>query len=224
MYSRNILKCTSPHIYVCWYRVTGVTNGNISSKENLWHRDKISNIVGCQRCFQYITDTQPITRFLYQWIHLYKCMLNHYSMVTPYQLDYIPWWSHQMETFSALLAICAGNSPVIGELPAQRPVTQSFDVFFDLRLNARLSKQWWGLWSETPSCPLWRYCNNPCVLDLFYYILFVWAPFHQSLVRERQLIFHLSGINRLITISSWVQLAFWSVVSIIYIYIYTIMI
>ena len=40
-----------------------------------------------------------------------------------------------METFSALLAICVGNSPVTGEFPAQRPVTRSFDVFFDLRLN-----------------------------------------------------------------------------------------
>ena len=38
-----------------------------------------------------------------------------------------------METFSALLAICAGNSPVAGEFPAQRPVTRSFDIFFDLR-------------------------------------------------------------------------------------------
>ena len=36
------------------------------------------------------------------------------------------WWRHQMITFSALLAICAGNSPVTGELPAQRPVTRSF--------------------------------------------------------------------------------------------------
>ena len=54
-------------------------------------------------------------------------------------------WRHQMETFSALLAICAGNSPVTGEFAAQRPVTRSFDVFFDLRLNKRLSKQWRGL-------------------------------------------------------------------------------
>ena len=45
-----------------------------------------------------------------------------------------------METFSALLAICAGNSPVTDEFPAQNPVTWSFDVFFDLRLNKRLSK------------------------------------------------------------------------------------
>ena len=49
------------------------------------------------------------------------------------------WWRHQMEIFSALLAICAGNSPVPGEFPTQRPVTQSFDVYFDLRPNKRLS-------------------------------------------------------------------------------------
>ena len=45
------------------------------------------------------------------------------------------WWPHQIETFSALLAICAGISPVPGEFPAQRPVTRRFDVYFDLRLS-----------------------------------------------------------------------------------------
>ena len=64
-----------------------------------------------------------------------------------------------METLSALLAICAGNSPVTGEFPTKRPVTRSFDVFFDLRLNKRLSKQWWGQWFEMPSRPLWRPYN-----------------------------------------------------------------
>ena len=44
-----------------------------------------------------------------------------------------------MEAFSALLALCAGKSPVTGEFPAQRPVTRSFDVFFDLRPNKLLS-------------------------------------------------------------------------------------
>ena len=62
-----------------------------------------------------------------------------------------------METFSALLAICAGNSPVTGEFPAQRPVTRSFDAFFDMHLNKLLSKQWRGWWFETPSRPLWRH-------------------------------------------------------------------
>ena len=46
-----------------------------------------------------------------------------------------------MEPFSALLAVCEGNSPVISEFPAQRPVTRSFDVFFYLRLNKRLNNQ-----------------------------------------------------------------------------------
>ena len=53
--------------------------------------------------------------------------------------DVIKW-----KLFSALLALCAGNSPVTGEFPAQRPVTRSFDVFFDRLLNKRLSKQSWG--------------------------------------------------------------------------------
>ena len=46
-----------------------------------------------------------------------------------------------------------------GEFPTQRPVTRSFDVFFDLRLNKRLSKQPWGWWFETPSQSLWCQCN-----------------------------------------------------------------
>ena len=50
-----------------------------------------------------------------------------------------------------------------GEFPTQRPVTRSFDVFFDIRLNKRLSKQPWGWWFETPSWPLWRHGNGPCV-------------------------------------------------------------
>ena len=73
---------------------------------------------------------------------------------------FLIWWRHQMETFSALLAICAGNSPVCGEFPTQRLVTRSFDVFFDLRPNKRLSKQSKGWWFETLSRPLWRHRND----------------------------------------------------------------
>ena len=80
----------------------------------------------------------------------------------------ITWWRHPMETFSALLAICAGNSPVPGEFPAQRPVTRSSDVFFDLRLNELLRKQSWGWWFETPSRTLWRHFNENCVRVLCY--------------------------------------------------------
>ena len=54
---------------------------------------------------------------------------------------------------SAVLAIWAGNSPVTGEFLSQMPVTQSFDAFFDLRLNKRMCKQ------------CWRHCNgNFCLI------------------------------------------------------------
>ena len=65
-----------------------------------------------------------------------------------------------MEIFSALLAICAGNSPAPGDFPAQRPVTRGFDVFFDFRRIKPLSKQPWGWWFETVLRPLWRHSND----------------------------------------------------------------
>ena len=49
-----------------------------------------------------------------------------------------------MEIFSALLALCAGSSPVTDEFPSQKPLTRGFGVIFDLRMNKRMSKQLWG--------------------------------------------------------------------------------
>ena len=77
------------------------------------------------------------------------------AVTVKYHDDVIKW-----KHFSALLALYAGNSPVTGEFPSQRPVTRIVDVFFDLRLNIRLSKQSRPRWFETPSRSLWRYCNN----------------------------------------------------------------
>ena len=84
--------------------------------------------------------------------HIYGALLRHIN-------SYWWWRRHQMETFSASLAFCARNSPVTGEFSAQRPVTQSFDVFFDLSLNKRLSKQSRRWWFETPSRPPRRHYN-----------------------------------------------------------------
>ena len=95
---------------------------------------------------------------LYCKIHILKgCFIGTVAILW---LPQFPWWCHQKETFSVLLAICAGNSPVPGEFPAQMPVTWSFNVFFDLHLNKRLSRQSWGWWFETISCPFWRHCND----------------------------------------------------------------
>ena len=82
-------------------------------------------------------------------------LLNFSSMFSGYQWFWT-WWRHQMETFNALLALCAGYSPVTGEFSAQRPVTRNFDVFIEQRLNKPLRKQSRCRWFETPSRSLWR--------------------------------------------------------------------
>ena len=71
-------------------------------------------------------------------------------------IKWYSWWRHQMETFSALLAICAANSPVPGHKGQWRG-TLMFSLI--CALNKRLSKQSWGWWFETLSRPLWRHRN-----------------------------------------------------------------
>ena len=100
---------------------------------------------------------------------------THY--ILPGRCAQIPWWRHQMETFTALLAICAGNSPGTGEFPSQRPLTRTFDVFVDLGPNKRLSKDWWGCWFETPSRPLWCQCN----VSIRAAALALWDPFSHDI-------------------------------------------
>ena len=101
------------------------------------------------------------------------CTIILYQCIGPWECDVTvsSWWRHEMETFSALLALCAGNSPVTGEFPAQRPMIRSFDIFFNLRLNKRLSKQslWW--WFETPSRSSCSQCNTDSDLQV---LLWVW--------------------------------------------------
>ena len=60
-----------------------------------------------------------------------------------------------MEIFSALLALCEGHRWI----PLTKPVTRSCDVFFDLRLNKQLGKQWRRWLFETPLRSLWHRCK-----------------------------------------------------------------
>ena len=85
---------------------------------------------------------------------------------------FISWWHHQMETFSSLLALCERNSPVTGEFPSQRPVAQSFEVFFDLLQNKGMCKESRRRWFEMPlrslrchcnKVPLWICIAKPCL-------------------------------------------------------------
>ena len=111
--------------------------------------------------------SSPVRNDKMEWYHRWWTMLR--TLLLHMHNSPNTWCRHQMEPFSALLAICAGNSLVTGEFPAQRPVTRIFDVFFDLRLNKRLSKQWWGWWLETSSRPLWRHYNAICCEDVVHH-------------------------------------------------------
>ena len=125
------------------------------------------------------TDFSKI-RIKYRYFHWRKWIWNFVqtfnSQETPIARPSLARWHHQMEAFAALLAICAGNSPVTGEFPAQMPVTQGFYVSFDLWLNEWLSKQSRGWWFEKPSRPLWRHNSvekltaryRECTVDLYH--------------------------------------------------------
>ena len=110
------------------------------------------------------------------------------------------WWRHQIEIFSALLELYAGNSPVTDEFPTQRPVTRSFDIFFDLRHNKRFnSKQPRRWWFETPPRSLWRHCDANMHADVFMCIqfhftneLFLFSSVSVLCYNER----HLIEVNR----------------------------
>ena len=65
--------------------------------------------------------------------------------------DYVIKWKHFPRNWPFVRGI---------EFPAQKSVTRSFYVFFDLRLNKRLSKHSWVWWFETLSRPLWRHSND----------------------------------------------------------------
>ena len=87
-----------------------------------------------------------------------------------------------------------------GEFPMQRPVTRSFDVYFDLRLNKRLSKQSWGWWLETLSCSLWRQSNVGvpwclCFGSIIQDKVFGSSPTHAALRLQSTLYWCISSIS-----------------------------
>ena len=80
--------------------------------------------------------------------HSYKLQCSQWRVICHGRDDVIKWKHFRV------------TGPLCGEFPAQMPVTRGFDIFFDLCLNKRFSKQSWGWWFKTPSCSSWRHCND----------------------------------------------------------------
>ena len=94
---------------------------------------------------------------------------------------------------SVLPAFCAGNSPATDEFPAQRPMTWSCDVFFDLCLNQQLSNQWRRRWFETSWPSLWRHCNDKLDDGFASSMRCRYLSFGTNYNRGRRLLFLLAG-------------------------------
>ena len=143
------------HVTVAW--IHQLTNRQYDPRNtSQWNSIQSSNIFIRDNAFENVVCKMSAVLFRSKWV---TCKRSHTTRLFNCCADFISgnikknifsWWRHKMETFPALLALCAGNSPVTGEFLSQRPVTRSFDVFFDLRLNKRLSKQSWRRWFETP--------------------------------------------------------------------------
>ena len=113
---------------------------------------------GPSRMFFALTEGRHVG-YSWEFVGTVYCILSGHIRSNRPCVWWTVWWRHQMEIFSALRALCDGNPPVTGGFPSQRPVTRSFGVFFDLRLNKLLRKQSRRRWFETPSPSLWRHCH-----------------------------------------------------------------
>ena len=118
-----------------------------------------------QYIFFLILYVEQVVAIVFTDVFILVYSIDYFGSTSGYSEIHTTWWRHQVKIFFAILAICAGNSPIAGEFPTQRPLTRRFDVFFDLHPNKWLSKQSWGCCRcfVTPSRPLRRHCN-----DFFY--------------------------------------------------------
>ena len=112
-----------------------------------------------------LNDVCALLRFLWTGNGQFICILSVTSLALEQSCDWSRFWTHKICMMTSLNRyIFRTSGPLWGEsiggFPWQRPVTSSFDVFFDLRWNKWLSKQWKRRWSETPSRSLWRRCNG----------------------------------------------------------------
>ena len=103
----------------------------------------------------------------YEQLETHGCIIN----TVDTDIEVIMMTSSNGNIFRVAGHLC-GEFTGLRWIPAQRPVTQSFDVFFDLCLNKRLRKQSWGWWFETPSHPSWRQCNGHKQTKVYQCVLF----------------------------------------------------
>ena len=115
-----------------------------------------------------VTTLKPIERTWNMWRHAINTHNITWHAIDCVNHPWLLWCDNYSDTLLSISMVTSSNGNIFrvtghlrGEFTAPRwiPYTRSFDVFFDLRLNKRLSKQWRGWWFETLTRPLWRHRN-----------------------------------------------------------------
>ena len=142
-------------------------------------------------CHHMASPSHSGLRFLVSLSCKIVSLLYHFAFTDGYRhlrgkYDVIKW-----KHFPRYWPFLRGNSPATVEFPSQRPVTRSFDVFFDLHLNNRLSIQLRRRRFETPSGPLWRHCNDSFTRTTVTWSLSI-TTISNDLLREKETFMHLA--------------------------------
>ena len=128
-----------------------IANIDISIESNHNHTPNTSPL----RCFRILSGVTESPLFNLSLIYIFD--FTYYPL---YPLNDIHMMTSSNGNIFRVTSPLCGEFTGPGEFPAQRPVTRSFDVFFDLRLNKRLSKQPRGWWFDALSWSLWRHRNE----------------------------------------------------------------
>ena len=164
----------------------------------------MSHVVECPHAYNYKALHQSIVCIRNDLNQSAKLRIQNESMailqtVNERLLNYHwfpnPRWSHQKETFSALLAICAGNSLVTGGSPHEGQWRGALMFSLICALNKQL-KQSWALWVETTSRPWWRHCNAWFRVYYPHCIIFITLKsFARSLWNMNDMWYHIKGYS-----------------------------
>ena len=142
------------YIYIRSYNLCNTPEGNIIYRlyvTTLWHKrhridyfksewQGVESRCWLEKLLSFCSKNIRTHRTNYVDTQSEQNCSTHFKSYCNMRANQIAWLRHQMETFAASLALCAGTSPVTDEFPSQRPMAWSFDVFFDV-LNKRLNKQ-----------------------------------------------------------------------------------
>ena len=140
-----------------WWNMEAICKGH--HYDNHWYYEMVSNFSIVSFQVLPMTKVKGIEERHFDSLKSRARYIIHINFNFTFHCRFFMMTSSKWNHFPRYWPFVTGNSLLTGEFPSQRPVTWSFDVFFDLCLHKRLNKHLWGCIFEMPLCSLWRHCN-----------------------------------------------------------------